>query len=253
MNVAKAVLIAWKGPPPSPQHTADHLDRNPKNNSIHNLDWATPTQQANNRTPPETRTHYQNIDVRAKAISQFTLEGELVQTYPSVAEVFRVNNFPLGGTRTQFLQALQSNAVFKGFKWSPAVLSVTNLDNEEWRPITQDEAQISVSSEGRFKHLRQDGCSEELMHSPQTGHPVFSTECGYYQYTLNTGKGAPKYMKVHQWVMSLFGPPKPASRADEIYTIDHEDRDPLNNAIRNLAWKTLAQQAANQSHRIGTA
>jgi hypothetical protein len=47
-QVHQLIIHAFIGPPPSSLHTVDHLDRNPKNNCIENLRWATPQEQCIN-------------------------------------------------------------------------------------------------------------------------------------------------------------------------------------------------------------
>lgn len=55
--VARAILATLVGPPPTPYHTADHIDRNPENNAIENLRWASKIEQVMNRTMSKTRNN----------------------------------------------------------------------------------------------------------------------------------------------------------------------------------------------------
>ena len=50
IGVHTLVCAAYHGSPPSEQCTADHIDKNPQNNHADNLRWATPQQQALNKT-----------------------------------------------------------------------------------------------------------------------------------------------------------------------------------------------------------
>lgn len=49
INVHEAVCKAFIGPKPTDEHTVDHIDRNPENNSVENLRWADRREQAINR------------------------------------------------------------------------------------------------------------------------------------------------------------------------------------------------------------
>ena len=49
VRVHYAVLFATKGPPPTSEHTPDHLDRDRSNNNVTNLKWSNKTEQTLNR------------------------------------------------------------------------------------------------------------------------------------------------------------------------------------------------------------
>ena len=55
--VARAILATLVGPPPTPEHTADHIDQNPENNAIENLRWATGSEQSMNQYKPKTQNN----------------------------------------------------------------------------------------------------------------------------------------------------------------------------------------------------
>jgi hypothetical protein len=48
-------LASLRGPPPTSEHTADHIDRNPNNNTMDNIRWATKKKQCENQERPETK------------------------------------------------------------------------------------------------------------------------------------------------------------------------------------------------------
>lgn len=54
ITTARAILSTFVGPPPTKEHTADHVNRNTRDNSLSNLRWASLTEQAVNRDVPET-------------------------------------------------------------------------------------------------------------------------------------------------------------------------------------------------------
>jgi hypothetical protein len=49
IKVHRVVILAFTGPPPTDDHTVDHIDRDRGNNCIENLRWATASEQAKNR------------------------------------------------------------------------------------------------------------------------------------------------------------------------------------------------------------
>ena len=50
INLHRIVAYTFLGPPPTPHHTVDHVNRDPSDNRVANLRWATPTEQMLNRT-----------------------------------------------------------------------------------------------------------------------------------------------------------------------------------------------------------
>jgi hypothetical protein len=77
LAVAIVVCTLFNGPKPTPKHTVDHIDKNPKNNVSTNLRWATKKEQAENT---------KNV----KVILQISKEtGEVLNRFPSGAEASR--------------------------------------------------------------------------------------------------------------------------------------------------------------------
>jgi hypothetical protein len=60
------VLLAFIGPPPSPQHQAGHHDGDRENNNVWNLSWLTPAENGKDR-----RRHNQTwATIRAYAVAR---------------------------------------------------------------------------------------------------------------------------------------------------------------------------------------
>ena len=49
IRIARAIASTFIGPPPSLEHTADHIDKNPDDDIIHNIRWANKSEQSINR------------------------------------------------------------------------------------------------------------------------------------------------------------------------------------------------------------
>lgn len=54
IRVTRAVASTFLGPPPTTEHTADHKDRNPNNDTLENIRWIGEPGQKKNRTTPAT-------------------------------------------------------------------------------------------------------------------------------------------------------------------------------------------------------
>lgn len=75
------VIIAtvWIGNRPSTDHTVDHVDRNPINNAVTNLRWATAQEQAANQT-------------HTKVVEAYNVDGQLVGRWRTMCEAARATN-----------------------------------------------------------------------------------------------------------------------------------------------------------------
>lgn len=54
IRLSRAIASTLLGPPPSSEHTADHIDRNTYNDTFENIRWLCKSGQANNQTRPKT-------------------------------------------------------------------------------------------------------------------------------------------------------------------------------------------------------
>ena len=55
ISIGRAITSTFEGPPPSPKHTADHINQNPNNDTLENLRWLCQKGQKKNRSMPETQ------------------------------------------------------------------------------------------------------------------------------------------------------------------------------------------------------
>ena len=105
---------------------------------------------------------------------------------------------------------------------------------ELWKDIKDYEGLYQVSNFGRILSLnyRRTGKSELLKPGKDT--------YGYYQVVLRKN-GEPKTIKVHRLVAEAFIP-NPENKP----TVDHIDRNKLNNFVGNLRWADIELQNNNR-------
>ncbi|WP_312282591.1 HNH endonuclease signature motif containing protein [Pseudescherichia sp.] len=81
---------------------------------------------------------------------------------------------------------------------------------------------------------------------------VFNTKLNHYIGTKNPKSGYKKIsingesLYVHVLVCTLFKGPKPSGGR---YTVDHIDRDKMNNKAKNLRWVTQKVNNSNRKHK----
>ena len=121
---------------------------------------------------------------------------------------------------------------------------------EEWKDIPDYEGLYQVSSEGRVRSL-----DKLVKLSGNQGSTYIKTligkvlknqlnEHGYYCVCLtNTNR---KQYKVHRLVALAFIEP-----VDGKDTVDHINRNKLDNRVNNLRWATTKEQNSNKSHQLG--
>jgi len=98
-----AVILAFTGPPPTDDHTVDHIDQNKENNCVGNLRWATASEQSKNRRSMRPIEIYHPANP-AVAIKTFDTEREAAAEYgttqPSVSRA--VHGTRAGENRNPF-------------------------------------------------------------------------------------------------------------------------------------------------------
>jgi hypothetical protein len=99
---------------------------------------------------------------------------------------------------------------------------------ENWRDVVGYEGLYQVSDLGRVMSL------------PQI---LKDYRVGDYR-GISLGKG--KKQSIHRLVAEAFLPP-----VEGKYTVDHINRDKLDNRLENLRWATPSEQGLNKEHRRG--
>lgn len=92
MLVHRLVCEAFHGPPPSPTHSVDHIDRNKSNNKVGNLRWATKSEQVTNRNTVE-----EGFNNLGRPVAKLDPDTESVLgVYPSVSHAAKENKLNFG-------------------------------------------------------------------------------------------------------------------------------------------------------------
>ena len=100
IGVGRAVLLAFVGPPPSPDHQTLHGDGNPRNNHVSNLRWGTAQENADDRirhgngSQGEANWTAKLTTRKVLAIRAAAASGE---TYHSLAKQYGVRHGTISG------------------------------------------------------------------------------------------------------------------------------------------------------------
>lgn len=94
MQIHRLVLFAFKGPPLNYHYETRHLDGNPKNNYIDNLEWGTKSENYKDRIKHGTGNHGENhgqTHLTEQDIKNIRLLRDKRFTYKAIAEKYNIS------------------------------------------------------------------------------------------------------------------------------------------------------------------
>jgi hypothetical protein len=136
-SVQRCMLMAWVGPPSTPEHTADHFpDRDPNNNELENLRWATKRMQNENRGPCKARG--------VRKVRRTDAQG--VETVYDCPQLAADNS---GVTRDTIITNIANcSTSSKGYKFMYEPFEI--IESEKWVLVPGSTHGTKISSEGRY-------------------------------------------------------------------------------------------------------
>ncbi len=213
-NILAHIIIArtFLGEPETDDLTVDHINREPADNSLVNLRWATKKQQTAN-------SDRSNCKAKGQPVIQYTMNMEEMRTWPDI--ITAANK--LGIDQSSITKACRKKRNHAGgFKWA---YERQDLEGEIWR--NYEPLDVQVSNMGRIKHPHY--------------HITYGSKNAYGYMTY----GNPvKY--VHAMVAEVHLP-NPEKKPE----VNHKDKIRTNNKLENLEWATRNEQMIH-SHRTNS-
>jgi hypothetical protein len=214
--VARAIASSIHGPPPTPEHTADHIDKNRENDTDDNIRWATNREQRDNQDRPETLK-------TAFLVDRYGEE----KTFKEWADCLKDEKNHMGREYTARMINHYAQNKQHGFSYK----EYPDLPGEIWKEIIDSkntQGRWEVSDMNRFKYITNH--AENVLSGVRLG-----LLNGYPTVGING-----KNWKCHILSFMTFFPDKWATKkSDEM--ILHEDDDPLDFRPHKLRLGTQSE------------
>jgi hypothetical protein len=207
------------------EYDVDHKDTNTSNNAFENLQLLTRKEHVTKTAKDNPHIGPSAGKVNSKSI-QYTDSGGTTFIYNSKKEACD----KLGISNMMINRSLKTNkADSDGRLWSiPQQIEITN---RQWKTVPGLNG-VEASSDGYIRNMT--GNSD-----PRKG--SIHKASGYYNIKVNG-----KNYKSHQLICMAFHDLPPTDQ----HTVDHIDRNRLNNSADNLRWATSTEQNLNRSCNI---
>jgi hypothetical protein len=205
----------------SDEYDIDHIDSNPSNNKLENLQILTRKEHAI-KTKQNQKIDDTYINKLSKTLKYVKDDKEYF--FKSINEASRI----LGIDRRTIRNSLKlKKPDFNNRQWIQ-IIDKNKINDEEWKTLENFDG-LLISNKGRIQY-------KNLANQ----HITCGSKGEQDYYTI--GYKSKRY-KVHQLVCMAFN----GLPSDKTMTVDHIDRDSLNNCAKNLRWATKQEQALNRS------
>ena len=212
-------------PNPKNKPTVNHINHNRADNRVENLEWATMTEQNNNKKEESKEVISERLN-NSRAVWRCSLDGTKLEYYKKIDDAIKWLSEKNGNKRYNISRVcLKKRKSAYGFKWIYDTSSEDKFENEIWKDLPPEFVKgtkgYKISDQGRVKNHR--GRITE-------GH---SHPDGYIGLKVN-----PNYYLLHRLVAQAFLPNyygKPF--------VHHKDHDRTNCKLYNLEWVTASENA----------
>jgi len=221
-------LLAWKPITKPQQFESDHIDDNPSNNSLDNLQWLNNSRNVKKAQQKRRR--------RIRAVSSDGMQ----QIFSHTKKAIRFFSVP--STTLRRIIDREGSVIHNSTTWNLSWLDPSQVPP----PIFdhRDELYSVIPNFDKYEASR-DG----LIRNRETRRILRSTSIGdYMALKLSISDGVSKHMFVHRLIAATFVP-----NLDPFVSIEvnHIDGDPRNNGASNLEWCSRRQNQLHSIYELG--
>ena len=223
--IHRIVKLAFHGPPKCDETwQVHHVDGNPGNNCLVNLEYVTPSQNLIHAYATCSRRH--TWQIQSRPVLWRAAGSTEWSRCPSIIAASK----QLGISSGSISKSCRQGVPFKGYDFAFQDLQEDTIESEQWRPMLDPNSGYQVpgrqvSSLGRITN--------------QYGHVSrgHQGKSGYF-FTQVSGRT----MRVHRLVAFAFLEPHSETLESEV---NHKDLNKGNNAVENLEYVTPAENRAH--------
>tara|TARA_B100000787_G_scaffold71926_1_gene52862 strand:+ start:421 stop:1596 length:1176 start_codon:yes stop_codon:yes gene_type:complete len=236
LRVHRLMALAFFGPPPTPDHTVDHLTkyagdlvRERSDNRIENLRWASKVEQALNRNKQKPRRD--GRVVLAWRIGTDAADAVSYSSSLAASKALGVNAGSVSRTANRGIEYKTNGWHFR-FAETHEPLRIT--EDEEFREVDG----FHVSQYGRAL-------------DPQTNTFAFTPKANkglmYAVIQRRSEQGKPAVRRQFHRLVAMAFPEIAGVPLPDQVVVDHQNRNRYDNRATNLKWATVAENNTNRT------